>query len=173
MAKRQAQARSISPSGAARAVQLEIPPGAVRGAVSRTDLAAEPIERAEERLAECVKTFTEASEALRAEIKAFDASLAMDEGRSAQPDLQLVVSRTTAEVEAVTESDDRPTPAQIAEFVRVHEGPDAHEPRSARAATSSAPASRPRNPERERLYADVAGAVIGLSAAVALINLVL
>ena len=75
----------------------------------------------------CVAAFTEASEALRAEIKAFEATRAEAEGRPAEPVLRLVVSRETAEMEAIEEAgeveavaDDRPTPEEIANFFRTH-----------------------------------------------------
>ncbi len=86
------------------------------------------VERAEQALAERVEAFTEASEALRAEIRSFAAVVAEAEGRPAEPELRLVVSRETAEFEAIEEADKargsrrpRRRPAQIAEFFRVHE----------------------------------------------------
>ena len=150
------------------------------------------VEAALQALAERAKAFTEASEALRAEIIAFQATLANPEGRPAEPELKLVVSRETAEMEAIdaaetagegVETDDgaqiaavddpRPTPAQIAEFFRTHGKPEEPVPGSAGPVTSVPAAPRRRNLDRERLYADIGGAIIGLSAAAAVINFVL
>ena len=168
MAKRQAQAHSMpSPAVTPSAIDL-----------------------AEEALAERIRAFTAASEALRAEIKAFEAARGTAEGRASEPALRLVVSRETAEMEAMGEAlpapppepaepaaagrpepeqpleDERPTPEQIAEFFRTHE----------ERATAEVAAPEPPEPEptaREQLYADLCGAAIGLCGAAALINFVL
>ena len=150
-----------------------------------------PVEAALKALAKRAEAFTEASEALRAEILAFQATVAEAEGRPAEPELRLVVSRETAEMEAMDEAeaagesaqpngvqvaavdDDRPTPAQIAEFFRAHGAPEAPDPASPERETSVPAAPRQRNLDRERLYADIGGAIIGLGAAAALINFVL
>jgi hypothetical protein len=147
-----------------------------------------PVEEAVQALAERAKVFTEASEALRAEILAFKATLAKAEGHQAEPALKLVVSRETAEMEAIDEAkaagesgetdggvpaaEYRPTPAQIAEFFR-HGAPEGLGPEPASAQVMAPTESRERNLARERLYADIGGAVIGLSAAAALLNFVL
>jgi len=151
-----------------------------------------PVEEAVQALAERAKVFTAASEALRAEILAFQATLANAEGSQAEPALKLIVSRETAEMEAIDEAkaasqsgetDDgvpvaavdeyRPTSAQIAEFFRTHGAPEGllTEPASAQVKAQTEPTER--NLARERLYADIGGAVIGLSAAAALLNFVL
>jgi hypothetical protein len=153
---------------------------------------ADPVETALQALAERADAFTEASEALRAEILAFQAAVAEAEGRPAEPALKLVVSRETAEMEAIGEAetagesggtgddvqvaamdDYRPTPAQIAEFFRTHGEPEKPEPEPVRQEPSAPAVARERNLDRERLYADIGGAIIGLGAAAALINFVL
>ena len=163
-----------------------------------------PVEDAVGALAERAQAFTEASEALRAEIVAFQAALAKAEGRPAEPGLKLVVSRETAEMEAIDQAEAagetveagdgvqvaaiaeigdgvpvaavdeyRPTPAQIAEFFRTYGEPGELEREPTSAPAGAPPAPKERNLARERLYADIGGAVIGLSAAAALINFVL
>src|SRR5688572_28035563 len=65
-----------------------------------------PIEDAFQALAERAQAFTDASEAIRAEIVAFQAALAKAEGgRPPEPELKLVVSRETAEMQAIDESE--------------------------------------------------------------------
>ena len=118
MAKREAQARSLAP-------------------------APDSVERAQEALAERVSAFLQASAALRAEIGSFETALASRQ--PAEPELKLVVSRETAEVEALAAADAVPQPDAMST----------------------------RNPARERLYADIGGSVIGLSAATAVINFIL
>lgn len=151
-----------------------------------------PVEAAVQALAERAKAFTEASEALRAEIAAFQATLAQAEARPAEPELRLVVSRETAEMEAIDAAEAvagnagtgdggqvaavgeyRPTPAQIAEFFRTNAEPEEAGPEPAEPEASVPAAPRERNPAREQLYADIGGAIIGLSAAAAVINFVL
>jgi hypothetical protein len=159
MAKRAAQAHSL------------LPP----------DGAPSALERAEYALADRVKAFTEASEALRAEIRAFDAVIAEIEGRPAAPELKLVVSRETAEMEAIdaqpkeaVEGDDyRPTHAQIAEFFRAHEQREDANLEPERIEPLGPDEAHPRKLNRERLYADIGGTIIGLSGAAALISLML
>ena len=155
MAKREAQAQSIPP---------------LVGELS-------PIARAEHALAARVEAYTEASEALRAEIEFFQSAVAEAEGRPAEPELRLIVSRETAELEAIGRAEeadgDRPTPAQIAEFFRSHELREDPDPESARAGLPAASAPQTRSLARERLYADIGGTIIGLSGAAALINFVL
>lgn len=158
MAKREAQAHAIAPPTAPSSA----------------------IERAQQALAERVKAFTEASEALREEIRAFEAACAEARGRSPEPVLRLVVSRETAEMEAIDKAgeaapagEDRPSPEQIAEFFRTHEEREgAQEEASAPPPLPEAEA-RSRNLARERLYADLCGAAIGLCGAAAVINFVL
>jgi hypothetical protein len=177
MAKREAQARAVplwgetSPAQGAPALSVA---GASAGQSSPGDRLAE----AERALADRVKEFTDASEALRAEIRAFSAALAEAEGQPPEPGLKLVVSRDTEEVEAAAprqdEADAPPTPQQIAEFFRSYEEREDEVTRASLASGPSAEAEqRPRNRARERLYADVGGAVIGLCGASALIHFVL
>jgi hypothetical protein len=176
MAKREAQAHLL-PALAGMPTEEELN---LAGGASGPLGAGSAVERAEQALAERVTAFTEASEALRAEIRSFAAVVAEAEGRPAEPELRLVVSRETAEFEAIEEADkteeaaDRPTPAQIADFFRVHEErEDASPPQPGVAATPAATPTGTRNPARDRLYADVGGAIIGLAGAAALINFVL
>ena len=174
MAKRQAQAHPMpSPAGAPSAIDL-----------------------AERALAERITAFTAASEALRAEIEAFEAARAQAAGRASEPALRLVVSRETAEMQAMGDAlaaplaepaepaelavggkpepeppeDERPTPEQIAEFFRTHEERAAAE---VDVPAPPEPEPKPRNLAREQLYADLCGAAIGLCGAAALINFVL
>jgi len=174
MAKREAQAHLL-PALAGMPTQEELN---LAGGASGPLGAGSAVERAEQALAERVTAFTEASDALRAEIRSFAAVVAEAEGRPAEPELRLVVSRETAEFEAIEEADkaeeaaDRPTPAQIADFFRLHEKREDASAAQPAAASPATPA-RTRNPARDRLYADVGGAIIGLAGAAALINFVL
>ena len=172
MAKREAQAHLL-PALAGMPTQEELN---LAGGAPGPLVGGSAVERAEQALAERVTAFTEASEALRAEIRAFATVVAEAEGQPAEPELRLVVSRETAEFEAIEQAEkaeeaaDRPTPAQIADFFRVHEErEDASPPQPGVAATPAVT----RNPARDRLYADVGGAIIGLAGAAALINFVL
>jgi len=163
MAKREAQAHLL-PALAGMPTQEEL--NLAGAGAQRSVPAGSAVQRAEQELAERVEAFTEASEALRAEIRSFAAVVAEAEGRPAEPGLRLVVSRETAEFEAIE-------PAE-AEFFRIHEEREvsaAAQP--AMAVTSPASPARARNPARERLYADIGGAIIGLAGALALINFVL
>jgi hypothetical protein len=174
MAKREAQAHLL-PALAGMPTQEELN---LAGGASGPLGAGSTVERAEQALAERVAAFTEASEALRAEIRSFAAVVAEAEGPPAERELRLVVSRETAEFEAIEEADkeaaERPTTAQIADFFRVHEErEDASPPQPGMAATPTATPTGTRNPARDRLYADVGGAIIGLAGAAALINFVL
>ena len=151
-----------------------------------------PVEAALQALAERAEAFTEASEALRAEIRTFQATVAGAEGSPAEPALKLVVSRETAEIEAIGEAETagesaqagdgvqvaavdnyQPTPAQIAEFFRTHGASEEPGPKPPEPETTSPAGARERNLDRERLYADIGGAIIGLSGAAALLNFVL
>ena len=175
MARREAQARSVPPSEDASAHGPRHLATAGGTAGSRGP-AGSALERAERALADRVKAFTEASEALRAEIAAFSQAVAEAQERPAERELRLVVNRDTGEVEAVArteqEDDEPPTPEQIAQFFRTHEGP--RDPEDAIPTAPSVPLSyRPRNLARERLYADIGGTIIGLGGAVALIDFVL
>ena len=179
MAKREAQAHLL-PALAGMPTREELK--LAEAGASRAAGGGSAVERAEQALAERVEAFTQASEALRGEIRSFAAVVAEAEGRPAEPELRLVVSRETAEFEAIEEADkaeeaaDRPTPAQIAEFFRVHEEREESapaQPASAEASHAIPAPARPRNLARERLYADVGGAIIGLAGAAALIDFVL